>query len=90
MREQYNALAGQAVQLGLIRQEQATIEGYVTAKALDGLYLMIAEQEKAFRAESARRDERHREARVRRDALAQAVQASLREDHATRQTDGVA
>jgi hypothetical protein len=47
--EQYNSLAGQGVQLGLIRQEQSTIEGYVTRKALDGLYLMIAEQEKAFR-----------------------------------------
>jgi hypothetical protein len=48
--EQYNSLAGQAAQLGLIREQQSTIEGYVTQKALDGLYLMIAEQEKAFRA----------------------------------------
>jgi hypothetical protein len=47
--EQYNSLAGQAAQLGLVKQEQATIESYVTQKALDGLYLMIAEQEKAFR-----------------------------------------
>lgn len=36
-------------QLGLIKKDQATIEGYVTQKALDGLYFMIAEQEKAFR-----------------------------------------
>ncbi len=48
--EQYNGLAGQAAQLGLIREQQASIEGYVTEKALEGLYLMIAEQEKAFRA----------------------------------------
>ena len=47
--EQYNALAGHGVQLGLIRQEQATVEAYVTEKALDGLYYMIAEQEKSFR-----------------------------------------
>lgn len=47
--EQYNSLAGQGVQLGLIRQDQSTIEGYVAHKALDGLYLMIAEQEKSFR-----------------------------------------
>ena len=47
--EQYNSLAGQGVQLGLIKKDQSTIEGYVTQKALDGLYLMIAEQEKAFR-----------------------------------------
>jgi hypothetical protein len=47
--EQYNSFAGQAAQLGLVKQEQATIESYVTQKALDGLFLMIAEQEKAFR-----------------------------------------
>lgn len=46
---QYNNLAGQAAQLGLIREQQSTIDGYVTQKALDGLYLMIAEQEKALR-----------------------------------------
>jgi hypothetical protein len=47
--EQYNALAGHGLQLGLIKKDQATIEGYVTEKALDGLYFMIAEQEKSFR-----------------------------------------
>ena len=47
--QQYNGLAGQASQFGLVKQEQATVESYVTGKALDGLYLMIAEQEKAFR-----------------------------------------
>jgi Protein of unknown function (DUF4197) len=46
---QYNNLAGQASQLGLIREQQSTIDGYVTQKALDGLYLTIAEQEKALR-----------------------------------------
>ncbi|MES2562659.1 MAG: DUF4197 domain-containing protein [Pseudomonadota bacterium] len=46
---QYNSLAGQATQLGLVREQQSTIDGYVTQKTLDGLYLMIAEQEKAFR-----------------------------------------
>ncbi len=46
---QYNNLAGQASQFGLVDREQATIESYVTSKALDGLYLMIGEQEKAFR-----------------------------------------
>jgi hypothetical protein len=47
--EQYNSLAGQGAQLGLVKQDQATIESYVTQKALDGLYLMIGEQERAFR-----------------------------------------
>jgi len=47
--QQYNNLAGQGVQLGLIKKDDASIETYVTRKALDGLYLMIAEQEKAIR-----------------------------------------
>jgi hypothetical protein len=47
--QQYNSLAGQGAALGLIKEDQATIEGYVTNKALDGLYYMIGEQEKAFR-----------------------------------------
>jgi len=47
--QQYNSLAGQGAALGLVREEQATIERYVTQKALDGLYYMIGEQEKAFR-----------------------------------------
>lgn len=47
--QQYNSLAGQGAQLGLIKKDDATIESYVTRKALDGLYLMIAEQEKSFR-----------------------------------------
>ena len=47
--QQYNSIAGQGAALGLVKEDQATIERYVTAKALDGLYLMIGEQEKAFR-----------------------------------------
>ena len=48
--QQYNALAGQGVSIGLIKPEQATIERYVTQKALDGLYTMIAEEERKIRA----------------------------------------
>jgi len=47
--QQYNALAGQAATLGLVQEGEASIERYVTQKALDGLYFMIGEQEKAFR-----------------------------------------
>ncbi|MDP1538321.1 MAG: DUF4197 domain-containing protein [Burkholderiales bacterium] len=47
--QQYNNLAGQGAKLGLVKGEDAAIETYVTRKALDGLYLMIAEQEKSFR-----------------------------------------
>ena len=47
--EQYNALAANGASLGLVSAEQAKIENYVTQKALDGLFTMIAEQEKAIR-----------------------------------------
>jgi hypothetical protein len=48
--QQYNTLAGQGASLGLVKAEQATVERYVTQKALDGLYTMIAEEEKKIRA----------------------------------------
>lgn len=47
--QKYNAIAGQGSSLGLVKEDQATIEQHVTQKALDGLYFMIGEQEKAFR-----------------------------------------
>ena len=47
--EKYNNLAGQGAQFGLVDAKQAKIENYVTQKALDGLFLMIAEQEQAIR-----------------------------------------
>lgn len=47
--QQYNMLAEQGAALGLVKEDQASIERYVTQKALDGLYYMIGEQEKAFR-----------------------------------------
>ena len=47
--EKYNDFAGRGVQLGLIDANQAKIENYVTQKTLDGLFLMIAEQEIAIR-----------------------------------------
>jgi hypothetical protein len=45
----YNQVAGKAAEMGLIERSQATIEQYVTGKALDGLYLMIGEEEKKIR-----------------------------------------
>lgn len=46
---QYNALAGQASKFGLVDAKDATIENYVTSKALDGLFLMMAREELAIR-----------------------------------------
>jgi hypothetical protein len=47
--EKYNAIAGKGAQLGLVDASQATIEQYVTRKSLDGLYTIIADEEKALR-----------------------------------------
>jgi uncharacterized protein DUF4197 len=47
--DKYNAVAGKAAGLGLVKREDASIEHYVTRKALDGLYLMIGEEEKKIR-----------------------------------------
>lgn len=48
---QYNDFAGRAQKTGLVqlKPEQAKVETHVTSKALDGLYLMIGEQEKKIR-----------------------------------------
>ena len=45
----YNALASKASGMGLVKGDEANVERYVTAKALDGLYLMIGEEEKKIR-----------------------------------------
>ncbi|MBC5763558.1 DUF4197 domain-containing protein [Ramlibacter albus] len=47
--QKYDAVAGKATGLGLVRQEDATMDHYVTRKALDGLYHVIGEQERSFR-----------------------------------------
>lgn len=47
--EKYDRFAGKAAQFGLISEADAQLDNYVTQKALDGLYLMIAEEEKAIR-----------------------------------------
>lgn len=51
--EKYNALAGQGKSLGLVKEQDATVEQYVTRKALDGLYHMIGEEERALRSNPA-------------------------------------
>lgn len=47
--EKYNAMAGKASGLGVVKKEDANIQQYVTRKALDGLYLVIGEEEKKIR-----------------------------------------
>ena len=45
----YNEFAGKAAGFGLVNKEDANIQQYVTGKSLDGLYLIIAEEEKKIR-----------------------------------------
>ena len=47
--DQYSEYAGQAAKLGLLEEKDANLDSYVTQKALDGLFVMIAEQEKSIR-----------------------------------------
>ena len=47
--DKYNQLAGKAAGFGLVKKEDANIQRYVTGKSLDGLYLMIGEEERKIR-----------------------------------------
>lgn len=49
--QQYNKLAGQAASFGVGKKEDGKIENYVTRKALDGLFLTLAEEERAIRSD---------------------------------------
>lgn len=47
--DKYNRVAGKAASLGVVKEEDANIQRYVTRKALDGLYFVIGEEEKKIR-----------------------------------------
>lgn len=47
--DKYNKFAGKAAGVGLIDKNDADLDQYVTHKAMDGLFLMIAEKEKSIR-----------------------------------------
>lgn len=46
----YNRFATAGATLGLAKQSDATLEDYITSRAMDGLFLMVAEKEKDIRA----------------------------------------
>lgn len=46
----YDRFAGKGAQFGLVDARDAKLDDYITRRALDGLFLMMAEQEKAIRA----------------------------------------
>jgi hypothetical protein len=45
----YNEYAGKAAQVGLLSSEQANLDDFVTARALDGLFSRMADEERAIR-----------------------------------------
>jgi len=49
--QKYDAVAGKAAGMGLVKGEDADVRHYVTGKTLDGLYLMIGEEERRIRSD---------------------------------------
>ncbi|MGQ0545220.1 MAG: DUF4197 domain-containing protein [Betaproteobacteria bacterium] len=47
--QKYDQYADKGVSLGVVKEEHADLDEYVTQKALDGLYFMVAEEEKKIR-----------------------------------------
>jgi hypothetical protein len=47
--KQYNDVVGRASALGLVDQKDASLDAYVTHKAMDGLFLVMAREEAAIR-----------------------------------------
>jgi len=52
--ESYNKFAGGAASMGLIDKKEADLDGYITQKTLDALFLKIADEEKAIRKDPMR------------------------------------
>jgi hypothetical protein len=51
--QKYDEVAAQGAKIGVIKGDAANIDQYVTHKTLDGLYLMIGEEERAIRQNPA-------------------------------------
>jgi Protein of unknown function (DUF4197) len=47
--QRYDAVAQKAVSLGVLKPDDASLEGYVTERTLDGLFLIMADEERAIR-----------------------------------------
>jgi hypothetical protein len=47
--QRYEQFADKAAAVGMLKKEDADLDEYVTRKALEGLYLMVAEEEKNIR-----------------------------------------
>lgn len=53
--KQFNSLMGQARKIPFMKSDFADIEGYVVGKALDGLFLMVGQEERKIRKDPAAR-----------------------------------
>lgn len=51
--EKYNEIAASGAKFGLVKEEDANLEDYVTRRALDGLFVGIADEEKKIRQNPA-------------------------------------
>jgi len=51
--EKYNEIAASGARLGMVKDEDAKLEDYVTRRALDGLFVAIADEEKKIRQNPA-------------------------------------
>jgi|SRR5690242_11843019 len=51
--EKYNEIAASGAKVGLVKEEDANLEDYVTRRALDGLFVSIADEEKKIRKNPA-------------------------------------
>jgi len=51
--EKYNEIAASGAKFGLVKEEDAHLEDYVTRRALDGLFVVIGDEEKKIRANPA-------------------------------------
>jgi hypothetical protein len=51
--QKYDEYAGKGVKFGLVSKEDADLDTYVTQKALDGLFVMVAEEEAKIRQNPA-------------------------------------
>jgi hypothetical protein len=49
--QKYNDLAGKGAKFGLVKGDDTKVETHVTHRALDGLFTMMADEEKAIRAD---------------------------------------
>ena len=47
--QKFEAYAGKAARVGLLKQEDADLDEYVTKRALDGLFLTVADEERQIR-----------------------------------------